>query len=182
MYSVLAAWLLLVSIGASTALPQVRSDDDIFLGDDPGTLAPSQDGGTFDKAVLLGLDDDQSKIGLFEAQHTGVNECEADADSFPMIGKRGQDSLECPIRAIIAPPEDPKTRSPTIPGRVPSTFPKGSPSAVTNDNSMEDRCSHPLMKDSKIPVCGSGHFARDAMRLPGADSYTIFNIRHCTVN
>lgn len=86
----------------------------------------------------------------------------------------------------------------TIPGKQPAPVPAPAPAPlIFNDQPLQftspeslsplrtepvpddDKCPTYLMRMSKIPVCDSGKRGRDLMRLPGEQTYTIFNIRFC---
>ena len=84
----------------------------------------------------------------------------------------------------------------TIPGKQPAPVPDSSPPTFneqplqftspenvsplrTAPGPEDDKCPTHLMKMSRIPVCDSGKRGRDLMRLPGEQTYTIFNIRFC---
>ena len=57
--------------------------------------------------------------------------------------------------------------------RLPSLTPS------TDGQEQDDICPKELVGDSQKPVCSSERPARDALRLPREDWYTLYNVRHC---
>lgn len=47
-------------------------------------------------------------------------------------------------------------------------------------NNEEDPCPADLVSDLNIPVCHSGDYAKDVLRIPGDYFFELFNIRYCT--
>lgn len=89
----------------------------------------------------------------------------------------------------LSPPTLPKIPDITIPGspqeenklRLEEQFnlPSFSPTTNTAGQEQDDICPKELVGDSQIPVCSLGKSGRDILRLPGEDSYTVFNVRPC---
>lgn len=175
MYSLFTVWLLFMSVITSVALPQAESDYETFLSEDPESPVPSQDADSFNIAQLLSADENPSNVGLSEAQNG--DGCQADADSFQVIERRIK-PLWCPNQFRVVP--DPETVDDAI--TSPRIKPNPAAPPITHDDSLEDRCSDPLLKKSTTPVCDSGRFGRDGRRPPGANCYTLFNIRLCMTN
>ena len=87
----------------------------------------------------------------------------------------------------LSPPTVPKSPDPTIPGteqdedklRLEQMFKPPSFVPDTNSNEEDDVCPKELVGGSQIPVCSLGSAIRDALRRPGEDYYTWYNVRHC---
>lgn len=94
------------------------------------------------------------------------------------IGKREVEM--CPPSPEIIPDKQPAPAEPIFDDKpLGFTSPEGLFPSITEPAPDDEKCPTRLMKTSRIPVCDSGMRRQDLMRLPGEQTYTLFNIRPC---